>query len=169
MLLFISASLFLGFWVKNGHIDDWLFLSPTMHYTGITLMLINLIAVGINVKKISFALRYDLFTLGSLLVWFTYWPPFFREGSPVLYTFPLYFAFISATFSLLFMTQRESISKEDISILTGLPGFVLSNPLFIMLGVIVALALPQHFMLYPIAITLLIIRFFLECHLNDDK
>ncbi|MEE9338905.1 MAG: hypothetical protein V3U87_12575 [Methylococcaceae bacterium] len=118
-------------------------------------------------KRISFNLQYDLFAVGSILVWLSYWPPFFREESPVFYVFLLYFAFITAFFSLLFKTQKNKMSSDEIKNLQMLSSFVISNPLFVMVAVLISLAFPGHFLLFPLSITLLIIRFSLAYCLDN--
>lgn len=168
MYIFIFLNLLVGFYIKNEKSDHFLFLVDYFQYAGIFLLVINFIAIGVKSRIIPSALRYDLFSVGAVLFWFSYWPPFFRQDSPVFYVIPLYFAFMTAGFSLLFLTNRERVSLEDINQIKGLPGFVMANPVVIMMGVIISLFLPQHFMLFPITITLLVIRYSLACCLDDS-
>ncbi|MCF6203149.1 MAG: hypothetical protein L3J59_05675 [Methylococcaceae bacterium] len=136
-----------------------MFHTEYSQYAGILLLILNFIAIGIQTKKIHFSLCYDLFAVGSILVWLSYWPPFFREGSPIFYVFSLYFAFITAFLSLLFKAQKESMSIDEIKNLQMLANYRLASPLVFLTVVIMSLAFPEHFLLFPVAITLLIIRF----------
>lgn len=168
MFIFILVNLFLGLLLKNDSSYGFLLLSDYFLYAGAILLIVNFIATGIKTRKISFTLRYDLFAVGSIFICFSTWPPFFREGSPLFYVLPLYFSFIAAFFTLLCTNSKNGIDRDETNQLHMLPNFVISSPLIIMIFVIVSLALPQHFMLFPIAINLLIARFALACYLDNE-
>ncbi len=161
MYIFLLINLFLGFYLKSNGSVISLFQSDYFLYAGVCLLTVS------QSKRISFNLQYDLFAVGSILVWLSYWPPFFREESPVFYVFLLYFAFITAFFSLLFKTQKNKMSSDEIKNLQMLSSFVISNPLFVMVAVLISLAFPGHFLLFPLSITLLIIRFSLAYCLDN--
>ncbi|MCK5831533.1 MAG: hypothetical protein KAH20_14655 [Methylococcales bacterium] len=168
MFIFILVNLLLGLLLKSDTSDIFLLLSNYFQYTGSVLLLITFIATGIKTKQISFTFRYDLFAVGSILIWFSYWPPFFREGSPMFYILPLYFAFLTAFFTLVGINSKNGAQQDEINQLYRLPNFVISSPLIIMTCVIISLTLPQHFMLFPIAITLLVARYSLACYLDNE-
>ncbi len=159
MYIFLLMNLFLGFYLKSKGSVNLLFQSDYSLYIGVFLLTVNFVAMGVKSKRIPFNLQYDLFTVGSILIWLSYWPPFFREESPLFYVFSLYFAFITAFFSLLFKTQKENMGIDEIKNLQMLANYRLTNPLFFLTAVIMSLAFPGHFLLFPVAITLLIIRF----------
>jgi len=167
MFIFILVNLFLGLLLKNDSSSNFLLLSDYFQYAGAILLIVNFIAAVIKTKKIPFGFHYDLFAVGSILIWFSYWPPYFREGSPLFYVLPLYFAFIAAFFTLTFTNRKNGLEPDEINKLQMFPNFVITSPLTIMTCVIVSLALPQHFMLFPIAITLLIAHFSLACYLRN--
>ena len=168
MFIFIFLNLVVTFIFKLDSSIGLLFWSEFTLYFGMALLLLNFIATATKLKIFPFKLRYDLFAVGALLVWFSYWPPFFREGTPVFDIFPLYFAFISALFSLLFITKRENMDPDAVIFMQWLSDSGRFNPLVIMLGVMVSLAFPQHFLLFPVTITLWVTRFALACSLNNE-
>ncbi|MCK5888746.1 MAG: hypothetical protein KAG19_02265 [Methylococcales bacterium] len=168
MFIFICLNLVIGLLVKMDMLERLFFLSDGLMMTGIFLLVIAAVAQIFKLKKVSWTWRYDLFAIGSLLVWFGYWPPFFREESPVFYAYPLYFAFVTAFFSLLVANGKAVIDTDEVKRLKGLPSFGMSNPLIVMGAVAASLYFPQHFMLYPITMTLLIIRFSLACCLEGE-
>lgn len=168
MFIFILVNACLGLLLKNDSSSTTLFLSSYFLYAGEFLVIINFIATWIKTIKVPFTLRYDLFAVGSILICFSYWPPFFREGSPLFYVLPLYFAFIAAFSTLTIGNKENSLEQDEENQLHRLPNFVISNPIIIMACVITSLALPQHFMLFPIAMTLLIARFSLASYLKNE-
>jgi len=168
MFIFIVLNLCLGLFLEDESLFRTLLLSQWSLYLGAFLLLVNLIASWFKFEKIPFKLRYDLFAVGALLVWASYWPPFFRFGSPMFLYFPFYFAFITALFSILFITKQENIDPQAITFLQWLSDSGRFNPLVIMIGVIIGLALPKHFLLFPTMITLLVMRFALASCLDNE-
>jgi hypothetical protein len=144
------------------------FLSDYSFYTGVGLMSATFVAVSVKYKKIAYKIRYDLFAVGALLIWFSYWPAFFREGSPIFYLYPLYFALITALFSLVFIKDREQIDPDALVWLQWLSDSGRFNPIIVMLCVCISLFLPQQFMLFPITVSLLVMRFALACSLDNE-
>ncbi len=168
MYFFILVNLSLGFLLQTETPIHTFLLSDISLYIGCFLMLINSTATGFKFKKIHYRLRYDLFAVGSLLVWFAYWPPFFRFGSPMFDYFPLYFALITAFFSLVFITKPENMDPDATIFLQWLSDSGRFNPLFIMIAVMVGLAMPGHFLLYPAAMTILVMRFTLASCMDNE-
>ena len=168
MFVFILLNLCLGFFLNKGSLFYTLLISDISLYAGIFLLLSNVLATWFKYRKISFKLRYDLFAVGALLVWISSWPPFFRFGSPVFQYFPLYFAFITALFSIIFITKGENMDPDAVKLLQWLSDSGRFNPVIIMIAVMISLALPQHFLLFPVTITLLVMRFALASCLNNE-
>jgi len=168
MFLFIVLNLCVVFFLKTERLTLEIFQSNSLLFTGVFLLILNFIAMVIKFKKLSFKWRYDLFAVGSIFVCLSYWPPFFRQGSPVFISFLFYFAFISALFSILFIKKSEDIEPEVKEYLQWLSSSGRFNPLVIMLAVMVSLAFPQHFLLFPITMTLLVIRYSMACSLNSE-
>ena len=168
MYIFIFLNLYLGFLLKEESFFHDLFSSDFTLYAGVGLLVVNFIASCFKFSKIPFKLRYDLFAIGSLLVWISYWPPFFRFGSPMFQYFPMYFALITALFSVVFITKRENMDPDALSLLQWLSDSGRFNPIVIMIAVMISLALPQHFLLFPVTVTLLVMRFALASCLNNE-
>lgn len=168
MFVFLFLNLCMGFFLKDENSFKNLLMSDYSLYTGGILIVGSFIASCFKLKKISFKFRYDLFAVGSLLVWYSYWPPFFRFGSPMFEYYPLYFAFITALFSLLFIKKLENIDPEAVTFLLWLSDSGRFNPLIIMIAVIISLIMPEHFLLYPVTVTLLVIRFVLASCLDNE-
>ncbi|MFK5948116.1 MAG: hypothetical protein QM500_05030 [Methylococcales bacterium] len=168
MYIFILLNLLMAFVLKNDNIIRMFFLSDYALYLGEGLLAINFIAAWIKLKKISYRMRYDLFAVGALLIWFAYWPPFFRQDSPLFYIYPLYFALITALFSLVFIKKPEQIKPDERAWLQWLSDTGRFNPFIIMVCVAISLFLPQQFMLFPLTISLLVMRFALACCLDNE-
>lgn len=114
-------------------------------------------------------IRYDLFACGSLLVWLPYWYPDFRDGSPVFVYFPLFFALVTALISLSFIISRDRIDQATVELLQWLSDSGRFNPLLIAVFVLAGLYFKQHFLLYPVAMVLLIMRYALACSLEEKQ
>ncbi len=165
MFFFIILSLAISYWVHNEH--EWLILlrSPLTLYIGIAVSILAIVSA--LTKKFVSQQWYDLFATGSLLIWYNYWSPYLREGSPVFYFFPLYFALVAAVFYMAFNRQHENLDQETIEFLHWLSDSGRFSPVFIVFLVVFGLLLRQHFLLYPAAITLLIMRHALAVSLEQ--
>lgn len=140
-------------------------LSDVTLYAGIAGIAITLVSAAI--RKLPAGLWYDLFACAATLVWLPYWYPDFRDGSPVFFYFPLFFALISALFSLLFIRQRDQIDEQTLLFLQWLSDSGRFNPVLIVVFVLAGLFLKQHFLLYPAAVTLLVMRYALARCLQE--
>ncbi len=158
----------MAFLLKEGVVINNVLLSKPSFYLGVLLLCITLLAVVLSYKKLPYKIRYDLFAVGALLVWYSYWPAFFREGSPIFHLYPLYFALITALFSLAFIKQREQIDPDALVWLQWLSDSGRFNPVIVMLCVCVSLFLPQQFILFPLTLSLLIMRYALACCLDNE-
>nr|WP_305908849.1 hypothetical protein [Methylomarinum sp. Ch1-1]MDP4521710.1 hypothetical protein [Methylomarinum sp. Ch1-1] len=118
-------------------------------------------------RKVSCHVWYDLFASGSVLVWLPFWYPDFRDGSPLFFYLPLYFALITALFTLVFIKKREQIEPEMLQFLQWLFDSGRFNPVLIGIFVVVGLFVKQHFLLYPVAMTLFIVRYTLASSLDE--
>jgi len=168
MYVFILLNLCIALFLKDINALRMFFLSDYALYIGGSMMIINFITTLTPIKKIAYKVRYDLFAVGALLVWIAYWPPFFREGSPIFYLYPLYFALITALFSLVFINKRERIDADALEWLEWLSDSGRFNPLIIMFSVSVSLFLPNQFILFPLTISLLVMRYTLACCLDNE-
>ena len=165
MPLFIVLSLALCFLVQTANSMQDLLVTPLLNYTGLAVAILSIL--GVFLKNWLALLWYDLFSASSLVVWFAYWKPLFKDESPVFFFYPLYFALITAFVSLFFIGQRHKIDDESFRLMLSLSKKTIIQPWLIMLCVLGSLELQQHFMLYPTMMTLLIMRFALASCLKD--
>ena len=82
--------------------------------------------------------------------------------------FPMYYAFITALFSVVFITERENMDPDAVALLQWFSDSGRFNPTIIMIAVMISLALPQHFLLFPVTVTILVMRFTLASCLNNE-
>jgi hypothetical protein len=142
-------------------------LSPLFIYTGIFLSILSM--GGVFFKKLPTAIGYDLFASSTLMIWFAYWKLLFNEDSPLFFFYPLYFVFMTTFVELFFIRQSHYIDNETFNRMQSLAENSLIQPWVIMLGVLVSLVLPQHYLLYPILMTLVMMRLVLAHYLESKK
>lgn len=162
---FILLSLALSYLNGNGH---WLIaylVSDAVLNAGLAAMAGAALMAWLDVLPCM--VRYDLFACGSLLVWLPYWYPDFREGSPVFVYFPLFFALMTALISLFFIISRDRIDPATLELLQWLSDSGRFNPLLIAVFVLAGLYFKQHFLLYPVAMVLLVMRYALARSLEE--
>ncbi len=168
MYLFSIVNLAIVVFLDDSHRFQAVLEHEWFMYAGIALMVLNFAASFGRLKKWPYALRYDLFAVGALLVWAQYWPPFFRFGTPMFFVFPIYFLVMSIFVASVFIYHRERIPDETLRMMQWLSDSGRFNPQLIMAGVMLSLYFPQHFLLFPSTITLLLFRFALACCLDNE-
>jgi hypothetical protein len=166
MPFFIALSLTLSFMAQTASPLQSILISPLFIYTGIALAVLSIFKI--LSKKIPVIIWYDIFTSSMLLVWFAYWKPIFNEDSPIFFLYPLYFAFITAFVSLFFIGQRHTIDHETLSQMRFFSDKSRFQPWILMLCVMASLGLQEHYLLYPITMTLFILRFALSSCLETN-
>ena len=155
MLAFISLSLGLCF-IEQFSDARWL-VSDFFIYAGLVIALIAI--VGIFLKKFSDTVAYDLFSSSTLLLWFAYWKPLFEPDSPMFFFYPLYFAVMSAFITLLLSNQAHRIDKQTKQYMRYLDKERVMPAWSLMLCILGSLEVRQHYQLYPVLMTLLMLRF----------
>jgi len=160
MPLFIALSLALCFMVQSASSLESALVTPILIYIGLTIAITSIF--GSLLRKFSALIWYDIFSSSTLLVWFAYWKPVFKDDSPVFFFYPLYFALMTAFVSLFFIGQRHKIDNESYRLMGLLSKKSIIQPWVVMLCVLGSLELQQHFMLYPTLMTILILKFALE-------
>lgn len=160
MPLFIAFSLTLAVVAQLD--STWLarIALPAVLYFGLAWAGCSVIAMAL--KKHLVFLGYDGFASSTLLIWLVYWLPQFVDGSPLFFFYPLYFALTTALISLFFVGTRQKIDADSLSLMAVLADKVWTQPSLLMIAILGGLAVPQHFMLYPTLMTLLVIRFALD-------
>ncbi|MDD5578907.1 MAG: hypothetical protein PHY16_06445 [Methylobacter sp.] len=165
MPFFITVSLFLSFIGQFASSVQSLLISPLFIYIGTGVALLSI--AGIIIKKLHTKIGYDIFAGSTLLAWFAYWKMLFNEDSPLFFFFPLYFAFMTAFVSLFLINQQHKIDSETFSRMQSLSEMKGLQPWFIMSCVLVTLEFQKHYLLFPVMMTLLIMRFALSSCLEQ--
>ena len=132
-------------------------VTPLWIYTGLAVAVTGIF--GSLFKKMSSLVWYDIFSSGALLVWFAYWKPLFKDDSPIFFFYPVYFALMTAFVSLFFIGQRDKIDDESLGLMRVLAEKSIIKPWVVMPAVLGSLEIQQEFMLFPVMMTLLIMRF----------
>ena len=160
MPLFIVLSLALCFLVQTASSLQGILVGQLLIYISLAVAIVSIF--GSIFKKMSVMIWYDIFSSSTLLVWFAYWKTLFKEESPIFFFYPLYFALMTAFVSLFVIGQQNKIDDESFNLMRSLSKKSIIQPWIIMLFVLASLELQQHFLIYPIMMTLLITRFALS-------
>ncbi|MGZ8191546.1 MAG: hypothetical protein ACXWTS_10015 [Methylococcaceae bacterium] len=121
---------------------------------------------GIIFKKLPEKICYDIFASSLLLAWFAYWKPLFNDDSLIFFFYPLYFVFMATFIALFFIDKRDKLDIQTLHYMQSLANNSIIQPWLIMLLALVSLELRQHYMLFPVMMTLLTIRFALSSYLE---
>ncbi|NOT11696.1 MAG: hypothetical protein HOP23_07690 [Methylococcaceae bacterium] len=160
MPVFIVLSLCLSYLVETANPFQSLFISPLVVYAGSACAVASM--AGIFVKRFQENLWYDIFFSSTLLTWFAAWKPLFSEDSPMFFFFPLYFALATAFVWLIVIGGRQQIDRQTYDYMRAFVEKSGIEPWMLMVLVMGSLELHQHFMLFPVLMTLLLIRFTLS-------
>jgi len=164
MFIFISLSLALCFLVQTGSPLLKLLDAPVFIYAALAIAVACI--VRMIFKKGAAKIWLDVFAGSVLIAWFAYWRSLFNEDSPIFFFFPLYFVFMAAFIELFFAGQQHKMDAATLRQMQMLAKRNVVQPWMIMLGVLASLALQQHYLLYPVTMTLLLIRFALFSYLE---
>lgn len=167
MPIFIAFSLALCLLVQADSSLQSIFVTPLLIYSSLAVAIISII--GSLYKKFSAIIWYDIFSSSTLLFWFAYWRALFKDDSPIFFFYPLYFALMTAFVSLFFIVQRHKIDADSIRLMRDLSNKSIFQPWVVMLSVLGSLQFQQQFTLYPVMMTLLIIRFTLASCLEGQS
>jgi hypothetical protein len=160
MPVFIILSLCLCYLVETANPVQGLLISPLVNYLGIVFAAISI--MGIFFKKIHDTICYDVFFSSTLFIWFASWKPFFDEQSPMFFFFPLYFALVAAFSSFILIGQRQKIDRQTHQYMKAFVEKSGMEPWILMILILGSLQLQHHFMLFPVFMTLLLVRFTLS-------
>ncbi|MFU8789529.1 MAG: hypothetical protein ACNA7G_10895 [Methylobacter sp.] len=156
MIGFILCSLSLAALVQNpGSFLQWL-ATPAALAIGLIITLASLLAGYF--KKVPTVSWHDGFSTGCLLIWYAYWQPQFNPDAPMFFFFPLYFALLTSIVTLTLINKSEYFDQESIMHLRYLQKNIRFN-IYVVIGfVLISLLITRHYALYPIAMTLFIVR-----------
>lgn len=160
MPVFIILSLCLSYLVETASPFQTLLVSPVITYLGLAFAVISIIGVFFN--KVPELMGYDLFASSALLTWFASWKPFFTEDSPMFFFFPLYFALAAAFASLILIGQRHRIDRQTYEHMRAFVEKSGMEPWILMILILGSLKLQHHFMLFPVLMSLFLVRFTLS-------
>lgn len=161
MPAFITLNLLLSYLVQTESPYQNIFTATVTIYFGLACIAIGII--GGMIKKEFYPVWYDLFATGALLSWFSHWHQFFHNEAPMFYLFPLYFAFLTALVSLLFISKRDRFDQESVDHIRYFGEMTRFHPGLVLSGVLVSMLLPGHYLLFPVAMSLFIIRYTFTC------
>lgn len=156
MIGFILCSMLLAVLVQNQSGLLQLLTTPAALGIGLTLTAVSLL-VG-YLKKAPTMVWHDGFATSCLLVWYAYWAPQFNEDAPMFFFFPLYYSLFTSLVTLTLINKSEYFDHDSIVQLRYLDKISRFNISMIMVFVLLSLLVTRHYALYPIAMTLFIIR-----------
>lgn len=161
MPIFIVCCLLLAFLVKSQSIylsfllDQWVWMAGSA-------AAVLFLFLGWW-KKLSGAVWHDGFAVGALSAWYGNWHPLFSRDAPMFYLFPLYYALLSGWLTLAIINKSarfDPASRESLIYLQhNLARF---DTRLIACLVLASLVAPEHYLLYPSAMSLFIVRFTLQ-------
>jgi hypothetical protein len=112
-----------------------------------------------RLPRLHYGYKYDLFLLGSVLIWFSYWQREYRLDAPVFYCYPIYFILLGlgATYWASGNDELKDPEAELLKIVRRVYGFSLFQiaPFLVLLS----LFLPQIYLIYPVLTSLLILYY----------
>jgi len=157
MPFFILTSIVLSYFVQSvTPLPTW-FTAPIVTHVGTTLAFMFILLL--HFKKFPQALCYDLFSACMLLAWFAYWKPLFNDDSPIFFFFPVYFALLTAIVTLFFTGERSQFDHQTLQQMQAIADKSRLKPWLVMLCVMGSLELQEHYLLFPVTMTVLILRF----------
>lgn len=110
-------------------------------------------------KLVPGSVWHDGFASSCLWTWYGYWKPMFSEGSPQFDVFPVYFALLSLWMLFGFINKSQRFDWESQEALQHMQKYLHRfDPCLIATLVLVCLALPEHYLSFPLAMTFFIIR-----------
>ena len=168
MPIFIVLCLITAFLVESSSPLQKTLSNPVFVYLGLG---IALFAVAGNfLKKIPEIWSYDIFASGTLLAWFALWKPLFIKDSPIFFFFPVYFALMAALATLLFISQRHKIDQPNLNLMRTIADTGFADSWLVMVLALITLYFENHFLQFPVMMTLLTTRFTLSgCLLPVDR
>jgi hypothetical protein len=160
MPVFILLCLCLSYLVETNHFIVNFLISPIILYVGLAFAIISILLIVL--RKIPERICFDVFASSTLLSWFSAWKPNFNDQSPIFFFFPLYFALAAAFVTFILIGQRQNIDRLTLDYMQAFVEKSGMEPWLVMGLVLCSLVVPQHFMLFPVFMTLMLIRFALS-------
>ncbi len=166
MPLFIVINLLISFFAQEEGAFKEVLQIPLLMYISLGIAGVSfLISL---VKKWQHVIVYDVFISGILVVWFSYWLSFFKDGAPMFFIYPVYFAMLTAIVTLFLRGQQIQVDKVNIAVMQKLSSRAIVQPWVIMICLFISLELRENFLFFPTMVTLFIIRFALDSYLKQQ-
>ncbi|TPQ24479.1 hypothetical protein [Methylomonas koyamae] len=157
MPVFIASSLILTTLIETHNPVLPLLNLEAVWMSAAAIAAIFLLAGGL--KRLSSTVWQDGFACASLWAWYGYWKPLFSEGSPQFSVFPVYFALLAAWMLFGFINRSPRFDWESQETFRYFETYLSRvTPGLIAALVLVCLALPEHYLSFPLAMTFFIIR-----------
>lgn len=153
---FIFCSLSLAVLVQYPNKFLTLLTTPVALGIGLVVMAASLLAGYL--KKLPTMVWHDGFSSSCLLVWYAYWAPQFNADAPMFFYFPLYYALLTSIVTVTLINKSENFDLESIKQLRYLDKLSRFDFNALAVCVLISLLITEHYMLYPMAMTVLIIR-----------
>jgi hypothetical protein len=166
MLVFITLCLGLCFIQQFAASLQTILVSPLFIYVGLAVALLGIVLTFLN--KWPEVVGYEIFSSGTLLLWFAYWKPLFKPDSPIFFSYPLFFAMMSAFITLFLSGQGHRIDKQSLLYMQKFDKERMMPAWSVMLCVLGSLQVLQHYQLYPVLMVLLMLRFAFSNCLKAD-
>jgi hypothetical protein len=110
-------------------------------------------------KRLDSGVWHDGFACGVLWAWYGYWEPLFSKGSPMFHVFPIYYALLCGWMWFAFINKAARFDAASRDALRYLQTYLARFDACWLAGAVLAsLAFPEHYLLYPILMTLFVVR-----------
>jgi len=110
-------------------------------------------------KLVPSKIWHDGFASAGLWTWYGYWSPQFSDGSPQFSVFPVYFALLSSWMLLGLINKSPQFDWESQESLRYMQKYLARfDSCAVAVLVLICLALPEHYLSYPLAMTFFIVR-----------
>lgn len=167
MPLFLIVNLLCCYAAQAQDAVHTLLTSPWALGAGIVLLVIS--GGGAVLRKLPPGLWFDGFASGAALVWFAAWHRVFLQDAPMFFAFPLYYILLTSVIVLLFVNRRERLDEESINDLRVLHETKRFHTGILAAFLLLSLVITRHYALYPIAMTLFLMRYMLTMCLEGRE
>lgn len=118
-----------------------------------------LFLAGGYMKWLPGSVWHDGFACCGLWTWYGYWKPLFSEGSPQFSAFPVYLALLTSWMWFGFIHRSSRFDWESQEVFRYFDKYLARvDPCLMAALVLLALAFPEHYLSYPLAMTFFIVR-----------
>ncbi|GEM_PF-1446813 len=109
--------------------------------------------------RINDGIKYNLFTVGCLIVWFADWSRIFGLEAPIFYSYPVYFALLSVAISHLVINQASRFDDDQVKLMRIICNWKPFKLPVLAGAALFSLAIPSHYLLYAVAMTFMLISY----------